>query len=168
MKKRLAVIALGHSNSGKSTTWNKLFQATVRTGPKARKFYLNAAQYVDDAFVVGGSPEERIKTISAIVPKTFPTLVFCPIQYVAGANRTFDFFLKNDYDILVVWLNPGAKDPKAYPDSLGMISHLLSKGAAVQQRSAKKKNAPDERAREIRQFVLGWATHRNLVTTEFP
>jgi septin family protein len=55
---RLFVGILGNRNSGKSTTWNTLFNSTVRTGKNSRTLALYGGECVE-VFLISGSPEER-------------------------------------------------------------------------------------------------------------
>lgn len=166
MAKRLLVATLGNRHSGKTTTWKELFGSTVKTGKHLRPLYLNKAQSVE-VFLISGSPEERDVEVEALLPNPLPRIALCSTQYRIGVDATFDFFFANDYDVIVQWLNPGYNDPGAYPDKLGLQTFLLGKGATLQIRDGKV-NPPTDRVRELREFILGWATHRDLVRTEFP
>lgn len=165
MPDRLLVAILGNRNSGKSTTWNRLFDGTVRTGKYERSLYLNRAQAVD-VFLVSGSPEEREIEVSEILPEPLPQIVLCSTQYREDVTKTFDYFFRKGYEVFVQWLNPGFSDSEAYEDTLALQDFLLKKGATLQLRDGHLDPAP--RTQEIRQFILGWATHRDLVRTEFP
>lgn len=165
MPDRLLVAILGNRDSGKSTTWNRLFDGTVRTGKYERSLYLNRAQAVD-VFLVSGSPEERDIEVGEILPEPPPQIVLCSTQYREDVTETFDYFFRKGYEVFVQWLNPGHCDLAAYDDALALQNFLLKKGATLQVRDGRLDPAP--RVREIRQFILGWATHRDLVRTEFP
>ena len=165
MLDRLAVIVLGTRNSGKSTTWNRLFDATVRTGKYQRSLNLNCAQYAD-VFVINASPEETETEVGDILPDPLPQIVLCSVQYRDDAADTFRYFLQNGYELFVQWLNPGYADIGKYADDLGLKDFLLTKGATLQQRSGVRHQA--RRVNEIRQYILGWVTYRNLVHTQFP
>ena len=52
---KLLVSVIGKRNSGKSSTWNSLFNRTVKTGIKLKRLYLNETEYVN-VFLVSGSP----------------------------------------------------------------------------------------------------------------
>ncbi|MGO3871998.1 MAG: hypothetical protein ACTJH7_18085 [Alcaligenes sp.] len=165
MPDRLLVAILGNRNSGKSTTWNRLFDGKVRTGKYERSLYLNRAQTVD-VFLVSGSPEEREIEVSDILPEPLPQIVLCSTQYREDVTTTFDYFFSKGYEVFVQWLNPGFSDSKAYEDNLTLQTFLLKKGATLQLRDGHLD--PTSRIQEIRQFILGWTTHRDLVRTEFP
>lgn len=165
MADRLLVAVLGNRNSGKSTTWNLLFNGTVRTGTQTRVLNLNGAQWVD-VFLISGSPEERELDVEDILPEQLPQIVLCSTQYRQDVKGTFDYFFANGYDVFVQWLNPGHSDPEQYFDSLGLQEYLLKKGATLQVRSGRVD--PVSRIKELRQFILGWTTHRDLVNTKFP
>ena len=164
MAERLLVAVLGNRNSGKSTTWNHLFDRTVKTGEKERPLYLNRAQY-SNVFLINGSPEEREKYVYEILGEIRPRIVLCSTQYREDVRETFDFFFEEGYEVFVQWLNPGYGDQKLYEDSLSLQEYLLSKGATLQKRDGLID--PVVRVRELRQFILGWASYRNLVETEF-
>lgn len=162
MSDRLLAATLGHRNSGKSTTWNCLFDGTVRTGKYERPLYLNRAQTVN-VFLIGGSPEEREIKVDEILPEPLPQVILCSMQYREDVTKTFEYFFHNGYEIYVQWLNPGYGVSEAYND---VQDFLLKKGATLQLRDGRVD--PSSRAKEIRQFILGWATYRDCVLTEFP
>ena len=164
MPDRLAVIVLGTRNSGKSTTWNRLFNATVRTGKHQRSLYLNRAQYVD-VFVINASPQEKETQVGDILLDPLPQIVLCSIQYCDDAKEALRYFLQNGYELFVQWLNPGYSDSGRYDDYLGFTDVLLTKGVTLQQRSGARDL--NRRVKEIRQYILGWVTYRNLVRTQF-
>ena len=166
MADRLLIAVLGNRDSGKSTTWNVLFRSIVKTGKQLRYLYLNKAQWVDNVFLISGSPEERDIPVEEIVPREpLPTFVLCSVQYLQGMEATFEYFFNSGYDIFVQWLNPGYADDAPCLDFLNISNWLLEKGAVLSKRNGH--NAPEERVEEIRQQILGWATYRDLVRTEF-
>lgn len=165
MSDRLLVAVLGTRNSGKSTTWNHLFDGTVRTGKYQRWLYLNAAQSVE-VFVVSGSPEEREKEVGSVLPEPLPRIVLCSVQYREDATETFRYFFRHGYDGFVQWLNPGYSDGERYEDTFGLRDFLLSHSATLQERNGQ--SDPTHRVKDVRQFILGWGTYRDLVHTEFP
>lgn len=165
MADHLLVAVLGNRHSGKSTTWNSLFDKTVKTGEYLRDLYLNRAQSVE-VFLVSGSPEERELDIREILPEPpLPHIVLCSTQYRQDVTETFDYFFGKGYEVFVQWLNPGYRDGSAYQDGLALQDYLLGKGATLQVRDGRID--PASRVRELRQFILGWAKHRDLITTEF-
>lgn len=164
MNDRLLVGVMGNRNAGKSKTWTTLFERSVRTGRESRYLYLNDAQWVDDVFLVNGSPQEREVPIEQMMPEKLPTIVLCSVQYKAEARETFSYFIKNGYDIFLQWLNPGYSD-SGYADELSLIDWLIRKGAVVCNRSGKED--PESRVSELKQQILGWAQFRDLVRTEF-
>jgi hypothetical protein len=165
MADHLLVAILGNRHSGKSTTWNRLFDKTVKTGEYPRDLYLNCAQSVE-VFLISGSPEERELAVGDILPEPPPQIILCSTQYRQDVTETFDYFFGKGYEVFVQWLNPGYSDGSAYQDSLALRDYLLNKGATLQVRDGRIDPAP--RVRELRQFILGWAKHRDLITTEFP
>ena len=164
MADNLLVAVLGNRNSGKSTTWNNLFDSIVRTGKRERPLYLNGTQWVN-VFLISGSPEERDIYVGELVPEELPQIVLCSAQYHENVTETFDHFFEKGYDVFVQWLNPGYNDPEEYEDEYELIDYLLNNGATVQIRDGQ--DNPSNRVKELRQFILGWATHRDLVCTDF-
>jgi len=127
---------MGNRNSGKSRTWNALFEKTVRTGKGARDLYLNKAQWIADVFLVSGSPQERGIPVEEMLPEDSPKVVLCSIQFRAGAESTFDYFFHQGYDVFVQWLNPGYSDDEEYDDDIGLSGWLIEKGAVLCRRDS--------------------------------
>ncbi|MCA0235864.1 MAG: hypothetical protein LCH81_05740 [Bacteroidetes bacterium] len=161
----LAITVLGNRNSGKSTTWNQLFEGKVKTGKKIRKLYLREREYVH-VFLVSGSPEERESYVGNIIGEQKPRIVLCSMQYRADVTQTIQFFSDNNYFIFSQWLNPGYFDPNETPtpDDLELMKYLLSLHSIVGIRNGKSEVAP--RINEIRDFIYGWASSRNLIIKE--
>lgn len=164
MANKLVVAILGNRSAGKSSTWYELFGEQVRTGQGMRELYLTKSHYIEDVFLVNGSPEERDEPIKGLIGDQQPTVVLCSTQYVEN-NVTLQYFIDEGYDLYVQWLNPGYKDQQSYDDELDFIELLLSAGATVAQRDGRL--PVSERVKEIRQFVFGWASARNLINIEF-
>lgn len=161
----LVVSVLGHRNSGKSTTWNELFGRTVRTGTEERRLYLRPNEYIN-IFLVSGSPEERETYVGDIIGKQKPRIILCSMQYRRDVTTTIDFFLQNNYSIYCQWLNPGYSDSfdTQIPDSFGILNYLLSYNSTVTIQDGKVN--PALRVQLIREFLYGWAKHRELIQIE--
>ncbi|MFN6087414.1 MAG: hypothetical protein ACK47E_01565 [Cyclobacteriaceae bacterium] len=160
----LVVAVLGHRNSGKSTTWYSLFGRTVRTGTELKRLYLTADEYVD-VFLVSGSPEERETYVGDIIGTQRPRIVLCSMQYRHDVTTTINFFIENSYFIFCHWLNPGYSDQsnsKVY-DELGLVNYILSKDSVIGIRNGK--TDPNERVRELKDYIYGWAKSRGLIKT---
>lgn len=97
---------------------------------------------------------------------SLPKIVLCSTQYTHDVRDTYDFFFRHDYEVIVQWLNPGYTDTGPYQDDLALRDYLLNKGATLQARDGKVSET--SRVKELRQFILGWATHRDLVNTSWP
>jgi hypothetical protein len=162
MSKNLVIGLLGHRNSGKSTTWYRLFEGDVKTGSKIRHLYFSATEYVE-VFLVNGSPEERETYVGEIINDLKPRIILCSMQYTRNVTETVDYFVENGYHIYVQWLNPGAKDQNesARFDYLGILNMLLALNSTISIRNGK--DDPDDRVREIRDYIYGWASSRNLI-----
>jgi energy-coupling factor transporter ATP-binding protein EcfA2 len=159
MRKRLFVGVLGHRDSGKSTTWNTLFGATVKTGKYSRTLTLYGGECTE-IFLISGSPEERQLYAGDIIANQNCRIILCSIQYIEAVRKTLDYVVDEDFDIFVQWLNPGRTDAGENHDSLGLMPWLLGHRATVVMRDGKA--APGDRTEEIRQFIHGWAKRRSL------
>jgi len=157
---RLAVVALGRRNAGKSLTWNDLFGRAVRTGDGIRPLELGREETVD-VFVISGSPEERDMPVSRILGRDRPRIVLCSIQYADAGRDSIRFFSQNGYSFYVQWINPGYKDHGTSADHLGLIQLLLHEYSVVSIRNGRTRSW--WRAREIRDFIRGWASSRRLL-----
>jgi hypothetical protein len=157
---RLAVIVLGNRNSGKTTTWNELFGQIVRTGIHPRELEVATGLCVT-VFLVSGSAQERRTDVETIMRSQTPDIVLCSVQYVAGAQDTFQYFLDNDYELVVHWLNPGYSDAGHQPDALGIFEWLKHQWSLLGMRDGKL--VPARRVAELRAIIHGWAAQRGLV-----
>jgi hypothetical protein len=155
---KLVVLALGNPRSGKSTTWNELFERRVNTGTRPRP--LKIQDVAIPTFVVSGSPQERRLLIEEIMKTNDARLVLCSLQYGDEARRTLDYFNDRGFAIYVHWLNPGYSDPHPQPDAEGLMTYLLHLGAVVARRDGKVD--PADRVREMREFIAGWASTRRF------
>lgn len=162
MTERLFVGVLGHRDSGKSTTWNTLFGATVRTGQYARHLRLYDGECVE-VFLISGSPEERGVYAGEILQNQDCRIVLCSLQSTETVRQTFDFATREGFDLFVQWLNPGFRDAGENYDRLGLVPWLLGHDATVTMRDAQ--TSPTSRTEEIRQFIHGWAKARALSFT---
>src|SRR5947208_411236 len=97
---QIAVIVLGNRGSGKSTTWNTLFEREVRTGSENRDLILSSAVTLP-VFLVGGSPDERGLYVGDIIDNANPRVVLCSLQYIAGARESMQFFVDNGFELYV-------------------------------------------------------------------
>ncbi len=163
MPDRLVVAVLGNRKSGKSTTWDTLFNKKTRTMKTLQKLEVTNSEVVS-VYLVSGSPQERNIPIEELLPplsEETPTIVLCSIQYRPDVTRTIEWFVANGFDIKVVWLNPGYADAAPYPDELSLVPSLLEVGAVLSRRDA---NADiGIRCNEIREAVYGWAGRRGLI-----
>jgi len=160
----LLISVLGNRDSGKSFTWNALFNRTVKTGKYERRLYFNQHEYVN-VFLVSGSPEEREEYVGDIISITNPRIVLCSAQYVEAVKTTFEFFRKNGYFMFIQWLNPGFCDSGTeYRDVLDLTNWLSSHKSIVHVRSGK--NDANPRVDEIKEYLYKWAIAQNLILRE--
>jgi hypothetical protein len=157
---RLLVAVIGNRHSGKSHTWNTLFEEKVKTGKYQRALCVGKSEYVD-VFLASGSPEERRKYVGKIIADKGARIVLCSIQYTEEAWDTVDYFLNRGFFPFVHWLNPGYSDPGKQPDELGLISYITFKRSLLGIRDAQ--GDATARVEELRDFIRGWAKSRNLI-----
>lgn len=158
---KLLISVLGHSNSGKSTTWNELFGRSVKTGIYE---HLLSTEFVK-VFLVSGSPEERQKYVGELITVNEPRIGLCSMQYREVVRQTINYFVDLDYQIYCQWINPGYHDPNQNPqfDDLGIFNYLQGSIATVGIRNGKIH--PSARVQEIKEIIYRWATYRNLILT---
>jgi hypothetical protein len=83
------------------------------------------------------------------------------MQYCEDVAKTIDY-VKEQFDHLFIqWLNPGFSDLTDYYDHLGLVDQLLWNRATLTIRDGR--GSPTARVQEIREFIYGWASYRNLV-----
>lgn len=159
---KLLIAVLGHSNSGKSTTWNALFGRNVKTGIYEHKLYLKSTEYVN-VFLVSGSPEERHKYVGNLITVDNSRIVLCSMQYREDVRQTIDYFVQREYQIYCQWLNPGYHDPNEHSqfDNLGVFNYLQGLNVTIGIRNGKISAL--SRVQEIREFIYGWATYKDLI-----
>ncbi|WP_316219395.1 hypothetical protein [Bradyrhizobium sp. SZCCHNR2026] len=157
---RLFVGVLGNRNSGKSSTWNDIFGATVRRGKYSRLLELRTGECVE-VYLVSGSFEERNEYAGDVLDDQAAKIILCSMQYTEDVGKTIDYITKSSFDIFIQWLNPGYNDTDQYFDRLGLVNLLLAKSASLSMRNGKL--ATTDRVAEIREFIYGWAQFRNLI-----
>lgn len=159
---KLLISVLGHSNSGKSTTWSSLFGRTVKTGKHHHRLFFNTNEFVE-VFLVSGSPEERQKYIGDLITVKEPRIVLCSMQYREDVRQTYEYFVNRGYNTYCQWINPGYSDPNQLPqfDNLGVFNYLQGLNATVGIKNGKIN--PDNRVQEIREVLYGWAYYQNLI-----
>lgn len=156
---KLAVIVLGNRDSGKSYTWNSLFNRKVRSGYK----WLNIFdEHCIELFLISGSPQERGKTIEEILKGDKPDILLSSIQYCFESFNSFDYLINSDYKIYCYWLNPGYEDKCDLKfDNHGVINFLLSKNATITITDANSLVQP--RIEEIKRVILSWALSKGMI-----
>lgn len=164
MNENLLVGLLGGRKSGKSYTWNALFnKQEVKTGKNLRRLYLNDFEYVN-VFLINRSAELRKKTISQIITVDKPRIILCSLQYVKAVTKTINYFERHNYFLYLHWLNPGYHDEHDKPlfYNYGIINNIMEKeGTMIGVRNAKL--GVDARVGEIKDFLYGWAKGRELL-----
>ncbi len=156
---RLFVGVLGHQNSGKSETWNRLFGKTVRRGRNSRPLTVGNRECAD-VFVVSGSFEERGEYAGDVLSDQTARIILCSIQYNDDSWQTLKYAHESGFDVFVQWLNPGYSDKSMYFDRIGYCQRLLATEVTLSIRDGTIN--PTKRVEEIRAFILGWARQRSL------
>ena len=159
MNSRLLIGLLGNRNSGKSYTWNELFGKTVRTGKRPRQLELLPGECVE-VFLVSGSFEERGEYAEDILASQDCRIVLCSLQYTDKVRETLSYLVDQDFHLYIQWLNPGYSDADQMDDQLGVVDEILQETSTLTIRDGKA-DAHD-RVREIREFIYGWASYRDL------
>ncbi|MEF3311473.1 hypothetical protein PV433_21565 [Paenibacillus sp. GYB004] len=159
----MLIAVLGNRNSGKSTTWQTLFNdRNVRTAQKSlRQLHFNDQEYTN-VFLINGSPQERQRNVEEIIQVGYdPEIVLCSLQYTDDAINSLKYFAEKDYFIYLHWLNPGYNDQASYVDRLNLIPMLLTYNSLVGQRDGKID--PITRMEEIKEYIYNWAKKNQLI-----
>jgi hypothetical protein len=165
-QEKLMIGVLGGEKSGKTHTWNLLFdKKNVKTGRKQRRLYFDEVTYAD-VFLISRSAQKRKMDIKSIIKDEDPQIVLCSLQYARKLSNTLRHFVDSGYTMYLHWLNPGYKEPNDIPlfyDS-DLVDYILSVPSMLGVRNGKM-NA-DGRVGEIRDFLYGWAKSRGLIMTD--
>ena len=177
----LAVIVLGGRKSGKSHTWNTMFDRTVKTGTKLHQLDISGERI--DVFLVSGSPEERKKHVGDIIIDIFlvsgspeerglyvdkiitvqkPRIVLCSVQDIPEASTTFKYFVDKGFFIFIHWLNPGYKQDKKPDSDVNQLLNLIPQNSFISHVKNGNDN-PQERVQEMKDFIYSWAKRKSLL-----
>ena len=160
MNSRLLIGLLGNRNSGKSYTWNELFGKSVRTGKHPRQLELLPGECVE-VFLVSGSFEERDEYAGDFLGSQDCRIVLCSLQYTEKVRETLSYLVDQDFHLYIQWLNPGYHDTDQMDDHLEIANGILMETSTLTIRDGKVD--ADDRLREIREFIYGWARYRELI-----
>lgn len=162
MNNRLFIGVMGNRNSGKSKTWQTLFeQSDIRTGKCLRPLYFFDDSYVN-VFLINGSPQEREVEIESLLPEgELPDIILCSMQYASSAKKTIKWALKMGYFLFIHWLNPGYKDIAIYDDDIGLQKIILDSDSMFGIRNGKVHLK--SRTQEIKDYIYGWAKSRDFL-----
>ncbi|WP_057767790.1 hypothetical protein [Cytobacillus praedii] len=158
-EKKLAVVALGNKNAGKSNTWYKIFnQENIPTIRRLRQLHFNKKEYVH-VFLLNGSMEERKREIDEELIDC--DILLCSVQYNEKGKKTIEYLHKQGYQ----WLNPGCEDKQQYTDYLSIIQMINSyPNSTVKQCKAIKDDSDTKvRSDEIIQFIYEWARKEDII-----
>lgn len=173
-----AVIILGNRNSGKSSTWYKLFGRRVNSGikffkidTKTIKFLLKNSSFQEsggkieefiDVHLQNTSCEENRKEISQLFDIAgLPKVLFISVQYSEHGIETINWLKEKGYFLYIQWLNPGYYDKNEYTDFLEFEKRFAEKGIFT-KRSGKGIN---ERVEEITLFLIKWFREKKVLNT---
>lgn len=160
-KDKLVAVVLGNSNSGKTTTWNRLFKQKVRTSNRPRRLVVKTNSCIE-VFLVNGSAEERNEDIETIIDVNVNVrIILCSIQYRQDCVKTIDFLHNSDFEFYVHWLNPGYKDDSEYQDHLGIVRYLRKYDARIEKYNAKIN--PDDRVDQMRNYLYKWSNAQGIL-----
>lgn len=176
----LVVIVLGARNSGKSYTWNVMFDRKVRMGTRLRPLNISGKRV--DIFLVNGSPEERRKYIGDIVVYVFlvsgsseerrlyvdkiikvrkPRIVLCSVQDTPEAEQTFKYFADRGYFMLIHWLNPGYSQERKKGKIVYQLLNNVPPHTFIFYEMDGNDNAKN-RVQEMKDFIYSWAKRKDL------
>lgn len=167
MDENLLVGILGSRKSGKSYTWNNLFnKREVKTGKNLRRLYLNDTEYVN-VFLINRAAELRHKSISQIITVEKPRIILCSLQYVKEVRKTINYFERNNYFLYLHWLNPGFNDEHDSPlfYNYGIINNIMEKEKSMVGVRNGKLDVSN-RAIELKNFIYGWAKGQDLIVQD--
>jgi hypothetical protein len=164
--KKLAILVLGEQESGKSSVWYSLFEPGIRTGKYLRlldlgkndagKVMLVEGKEKIDVFLINGSPEETGVTVEERLEDVDARVVLCSTQYSHDARQTMDYFIENEYEVSVYWLNPGVSDTRSYFDYEGLAQYLMFTGADVRMCEGAESL---HTSRKVLEKIFGWASY---------
>lgn len=163
MEDNLMIGLLGGVKSGKTHTWNLLFnKKAVKTGKRMRRLYLNEGCYVD-VFLISRSAQKRKMDIKSILKEKQPRIILCSMQYARKLPQTLKYFVDNNYFMYIHWLNPGFNEPNDIPlfyDS-DLMDYILSVPSMVGVRNGKQDAST--RVKELKDFIFAWAANRGMI-----
>lgn len=163
MTEKLMIGVLGTAKSGKTHTWNLLFnKSNVKTGKKTRRLYFDEQNYIE-VFLISRSAQKRKMDVNSIVKDSEPAIILCSMQYAKKLSQTLKYFVDNKYFMYIHWLNPGHSEPNDIPlfyDS-DLVDYMLSVPSMLGVRNGKADAA--ERVKELRDFLFAWASGRGLI-----
>jgi hypothetical protein len=163
---KLMIGILGGVKSGKTHTWNLLFnKKTVKTGRRTRKLFLDENNFIE-VFLISRSAQKRKMDVKSIIKDKDPQIVLCSLQYAPKLSQSLKYFVDNGYFMYLHWLNPGFKEPNDLPlfyDS-DLVDWILSVPSMLGVRNGKQK--ADARVSEIHDFLYSWAKSRNLIQSK--
>ena len=167
-KQKIAVIALGKRDAGKSNTWYEIFGRKIRSGIK--RIPLNGSDLTIrvkngsfeetddevetyfDLLLINASREESGKEFEDHLDiDNLPFIVFCSVQYVTAGIQTIDWFRDHGYFLYIQWINPGYRHP-LYDDFLGLEERYKSAGIFTRLSGEEK----TKRAAAILNFLQDW------------
>ena len=105
--------------------------------------------------------EERGECADDILSCQDCPIVLCSLQYTEEVRRTLDYFVNQDFQLYIQWLNPGYHDSELMNDDLDIVNEILQQASTFALRDGQA-DASD-RVREIREFIYGWAKSRDLI-----
>ena len=170
--KKLAVIVLGHKNSGKSHTWYELFGRVIRSGYKRLNLgykqinpvvknssFEETDQEIEDyidPFVQNSSFEENGGEIENWFDEDgLPDIFFCSVQYSTHGIQTINWLKEKGYYLYIQWLNPGYHDKEEYADSLDFENKFQNSGQ-FERYTGKEKI---DRTIRLKKFLTDWVTN---------
>ncbi len=168
---KLFVVVMGEQVSGKSITWETLFDRRHRSG--IHMLQLN--RYIHSRVLLFvSSPQENYWTLNAFL-NTFRNrqrgenldIVLCSLQttltnnmvrrHVASAKDIIKHMDENGFDIFIQWLNPGfTSGIDNTPNITDQIMSYCEIDSVIGIRNENATLTPENRAGRLRDVILGW------------
>lgn len=164
-KDKVAIVILGESNSGKSTTFYEIFNRRLQSGYKIldingvetlvflknTSFEEMGIEIEDEYFIKHKSfnkyySQEKYKKF--FDENKLPKYIICAVQYQKG-DRTLDYLKNKGYYLYIQWLNPSFKSKKGYED-YNKYEEIYSPYGEFYKESGLEK---DERCKKIKDFL---------------
>ena len=151
---KLAVIVLGQPDSGKSTTWYKLFgggPGRIIQKSRNKHLKLSSGEFIH-VILITRSPEEDRNFWDDLKSGAQP-IILCSLQYSHEARRVLNYLIGEEFQLYVQRINPGYGSRDAEVDHLRIWTLVRSADGMFLEEDGNKLSA---RVEKIREFISKW------------